>query len=82
MNKIFLKDIKADDIEIQLRSPNSNEVWGKHETEVFRSADSVTFKLQQFGDACAFHCESNEKVMKYVSYSSIKLLCFYRRLKL
>jgi len=57
-------DIKADDIEIQLRSPNSNEVWGKHETEVFRSADSVTFKLQQFGDACAFHCESNEKEIK------------------
>lgn len=58
------QDIKTDDIEIKLRGPATNELWDDHVTEVFRSADSVTFKLQTFGDVCAFHHETGDKERK------------------
>jgi len=58
------QDIKADDIEIKLRGPATNELWNVHETEVFRSADSVAFKLQELGDVCAFHHEKADKERK------------------
>jgi len=45
---------------IKHRNLETHEVWRDYDTEVFRSADSVTCKLETFGDMCAFHCNSGE----------------------